>query len=125
MAGGVTWDPGGVAAPSDVRDAGAMEWATVSGIEPWDPIMGGGFAGAMGGTPGIDPDRRFGTIVTLPLGQGAPAPDAEAFDDWRDLFDFRNSPAPWVLLGLLAAIGFVQLRVTGRAGPFSGAAGVG
>lgn len=126
MATGASWQPGGVVAPADVMDAGAFEWGRLTGMEPYDPVMQG--APTVGGAAmqPYDVDRAHSRIATLPPSQKADAGStAEVFDDWRDAFDYR-SPAFWVLLLILAAIGLVQLRIAagGRVGPAqAGAAG--
>lgn len=108
---------GGAMAPSDVAGAGDYEWAGMTGMSPTHPLMGGGPRMSGIANP-LDPDAGLGVIAaTLPAGEAPGASDVDVFDDWRDLFDFRNSPAPWVLLLALAAIGFVQFRVQARGGP--------
>lgn len=122
---------GGIMAPADVRGAGAMEWATISGLSPTNPLVGGpDWQG-----PGFDVDRGHKRIVTTPEGQLGPAtdgimatPDGPALallDDWRDLFNFRGSPMPWLLLFALVFLGLMQFRVQARAGSARASAALG
>lgn len=108
---------GALAASPDVQGMGSMTWAEMVGVAPGDPLIGGGPAGT-GGVGRFDADARFGHVVSTMPGNDPAVADqgADLFDDWRDLFDFRNSPAPYVLALALAAIGFIQLRMVARAG---------
>jgi hypothetical protein len=114
---------GGIMAPADVRGAGEFEWATVAGVPPTSYLVGGPtFDG--------DVDRGRSRIVTTPDGQVGPAtgglaatpdgstPGVELVDTWRDLFNFRGSPMPWLLVLALVMLGFMQFRLSarGRAG---------
>jgi hypothetical protein len=133
MALGLTeWS--GAVAPADVAGAGEMEWATVSGMNPGNPLVGGPRVAGLGA---FDVDRgRGANIVTLPAGEGggggapwtgamAGAPGVELLDDWKDLFNFRGSPMPWLLLLSLAALGVAQLSISGRVGPIRAGGSVG
>jgi hypothetical protein len=119
---------GGVFAAADVRGGGDMEWSSLIGIHPGDPLVSGG-----GGTmPGFDPDYGGHRIVTLPSGQSGAAgtggltatPDNESrhavamIDDWRDLFNFSGSPMPWMLLIALGILFFAHASIKARAGAF-------
>ena len=114
---------GGVMAPPDVRDAGELEWATVAGMSPTNPIA----SRSRTDYGGFDPEfSRGDRIVTTPEGQQGPVsgglaatpdmPGVALLDDWRDLFNFRGSPMPWLLLFALIFLGFMQFRVDARAG---------
>ena len=109
-------ESGGVMAPADVRGAGEMEWATISGLAPTNPLVGGpGY--------GYDVDQGRSRVVTTPDGQAGPAtaglaatPDGvQLQDDWRDLINFKGSPMPWLLILALVMLGFMQFRVSARA----------
>jgi hypothetical protein len=110
---------GGVMAPPDVRGAGDLEWSVMSGAAPGHPLVGGGRQDY----GGIDPEfSRGDRIVTTPEGQMgsgtgdmADAPGVELLDDWRDLFNWKGSPMPWLLLFALLFLGFMQFRVDARA----------
>lgn len=106
-------------APADVRGAGIQQWAETAGILPTDPMVGGPQYSGLG--PG-DVDRGRARIVTTPQGQMGPtsggvmAPaDAAALANWRDLFNFRGSPMPWLLIAGLVVLGFMDFRVQARA----------
>lgn len=107
-------------APADVPHAGDQEWASVAGIPPGHPLVAGPQSTAAGG-PGIDVDAARGLTVTQ---GGVSAPQADmggaataSFDDWRDLLDWRNSPAPYIAVATLAMIGLIAARVEIRGGP--------
>lgn len=119
-----TSESGGVIAPVDVRGAGNMEWASVVGIPPHHPLISEG--DAMGE---FNIAANHSRIVTTPAGQAGPAgggliatPDAmpalNQLDDWRDLFNFKGSPAPWLLLIALGVLVFAHASVQARAGAF-------
>lgn len=124
MATGQT-EGGGVVSVPDVRGIGDAEWASVSGMRPTNPLVGGPRAGGLGP---FDVDHGGPRIVTTPEAQQGPAaggallatPDGAGagvavLDDWRDLFNFRGSPMPWLLLLTLLMIGFMQFRLDARA----------
>lgn len=126
MATGLTEFSGGLATP-DVIGGGEADWARLAGMPPSHPMVGGSPVAGLGQ---YDVDRarsRTGVVSSLPAseGGGSPAwtgsmagvPGAEIFDDWRDLFNFRGSPMPWLLLFALSALGLMQLAVSGRLGP--------
>jgi hypothetical protein len=79
-------------------------------------------------------------IVTTPAGQSgaastgglasSPTNDFAAegikqLDDWRDLFNFKGSPMPWLLLLALGVVLFAHASVQARAGAFGRKAAVG
>jgi len=115
---------GGVIAPADVRGAGPMEWAQMVGIEPDHPLVGAG------GEGGFGIEGRWSRVVTRPYSQSGPAPDTIAtpdgrvsgggIGDWRDLFNFRGSAVPWLLLALVAIVylSHLKLSASGSAGGF-------
>src|SRR3954454_15414149 len=109
MAYGVDHDTGFIAATTATPAAGELEWESVSGVPPFDPIMSGGGDHSLD-TAGYNPGRRFGSIQTLPAGQ-APGKSRAHYGNWADILDFQPPPAPWVLLLRIAAIGLVHLRV--------------
>lgn len=59
------------------------------------------------------PSRGLGTMVALPQvsssGMQVEAPAAQLLQNWRAVLDFHNSPAPWILIGLLAIYGWTHL----------------
>jgi hypothetical protein len=124
---------GGVIDQADVSGAGDTEWATLTGIGPDHPLIGGG--SAMPYNIGAENNR----IVTTPAGQSGAAtggglaatPDGHAaaavkhLDDWRDIFNFGGSPMPWLLLLALGVLFFAHASVQARAGAFGKKASVG
>lgn len=117
----------GAIAPPDNRGAGMLEWSTISGARPEDPGVGGAY---VAGLHSLDVDRGR-QIVTLPnahdpaTGAGAGAPGLDQWDDWRDLFNFKGSPMPWLLMLSLIMLGFMDVAVRARVGPASASASVG
>jgi hypothetical protein len=116
---------GGVMAPADVRGAGELEWAETSGVRPTNPLVGGPQwpGGAFGGAD-VDVDRGRSILVTTPEGQAANTggimvpvghPGMGPIANWREMFDFRGSPMPWLLLAALILLGFMEFRLQARA----------
>lgn len=113
---------GGVLDPVDVRGAGPMEWAQMVGIEPDHPLVGAG------GEAGFNAEQRWSRVITQPYSQAGPATDTIAtpegvsarLGDWRDVFNFRGSATPWLLVALLAIIylSHLKLSASGSAGGF-------
>jgi hypothetical protein len=116
---------GGVMAAADVRGGGEMEWASLTGIHPGHPLVSpGGLEGVQGYG---DSQRR---IVTTSAGQAGAAtggvmatPDGAAhglaqLDSWRDIYNFKGSPTPWIFLIALGILIFAQLSIKARAGAF-------
>ena len=52
-------------------------------------------------------------------GNAVNVPPSMQHAHWSSIFDFHNSVAPWILLGILLLYGWLHAsaRVTGRAGP--------
>jgi hypothetical protein len=109
-------------APTDVRDAGDIEWSVTSGISATNPIV----SDTRTDYGGFDADHGRSRIVTTPEGQQGPAgagaamaaPDAPGvalLDSWRDLMNFKGSPMPWLLILAVLFLGFMQFRVDARA----------
>lgn len=134
MATGLTEFSGGFATP-DVPGGGEADWTRLAGLPPTHPMVGGPDVAGLGQ---YDVDRgrsRTGAITSLPASEGggtatwtgslAGVPGAEIFDDWRDLFNFRGSPMPWLLMFALAALGLMQLAISGRLGPARASVAVG
>jgi hypothetical protein len=114
-------DAGWTADPTDVVGAGAQSYEDVIGIPASRSMVGG---------PQWNTSGMVETDVGLQrlVGEMAPAATAHGtamLDDWRDVLNWRDSPAPWILLAILAAIGFVHLRVNTKAGPYHAKLGIG
>lgn len=112
---------GGVFAPADVAGAGNQQWASVAGVSPDHPLV------SEGGEMPYNIARSRSRIVTTPAGQSGAAatgglvatPDGAGIahlDSWRDVFNFKGSPAPWVLILMLGILFFAHLSVQARAG---------
>jgi len=64
------------------------------------------------------PVRTIGSQVALPQVSGGGGqvehPAANLLADWRQILDFHNSPAPWILIMLLAIYGWTHVAARGR-----------
>lgn len=122
MAYGIDHDVG-VMAPSDVAGAGEFEWARTAGVPPSNPLVGG----VGWGDFGLDADVRRSRVVTTPEGNAghASSPGTMVIDTWRDVLNFRGSPTPWVLIGAVVILGFMQFRVQARLGRAKASAALG
>lgn len=125
---------GGVIDAADVRGAGDAEWANLTGISPDHPLVGGG------SNMPYNIVSENSRIVTTPAGQSGAASTGglassptnsfaaegiKQLDDWRDLFNFKGSPMPWLLILALAVLFFAHASVQARAGAFGRKASVG
>lgn len=117
MAYGYLDNTGGVLATPDLPGAGALSWAEMVGVSPESPMVGGP---AVEGLGAFDVDRGGSRIATLsdagPTTGPAAGPGVHLLDDWRDLFNFKGSPMPWLLLASLLVLGLMQVRVSARVG---------
>lgn len=118
MATGYLSQPFGVMAPSDVPGAGMDAWARTSGVPPTSALVGGPGDLTDAWHAPYNVDRARGRIVTNDVGMIGPAggPGAGILDSWRDVLNWRNSPAPWILIALLGVLGLMQFRLMVRAG---------
>jgi hypothetical protein len=116
MSYGVTHDPGGLMAPADVPYAGASEWERLTGVTAMSPLVGG--PGLTGSGMPYNVDGARSRIVSNDAATVDPmhGPGVDVLDTWRDVFNFRGSPVPWLLIGILIIVGFMHLRVEARAG---------
>jgi hypothetical protein len=115
-------EDGGVINPVDLRGKGPMEWAGMTGIAPDHPLVGGG------SEAGYNINERWSRVITQPYSQAGPAADTIAGPEgkalgmghWRDVFNFRGSAAPWLLLILVGIVYFSHLNLSagGSAGGF-------
>ncbi|HET7120300.1 MAG TPA: hypothetical protein VFI17_03490 [Solirubrobacterales bacterium] len=121
--GRATGRGGGVLSEADVRGGGEMEWGNLIGIHPDHPLVAGSGPGSYSGAI-VNENSR---IVTTPAGLAGPAGGVIAtpegvslrhLDDWRDVFNFKGSPAPWLLLVILGVVFFAHASVRARAGAF-------
>lgn len=124
MATGVINNPGGVASPADVAFAGADAWEQMTGVSPMSPAVGG---------PGwneahlpYDVDGARSRVVTNDAPTMIPvAAGASTLDSWKDVFNWRGSPVPWLLLLTLCMVGFAQFRIQAKAGRIKGGVALG
>lgn len=117
-----TAERGGVLAPADVRGAGTISWEEVAGVPAGHPLVSE--------TDGMNFNiaGSHNRIVTTPEGQMGPAsgglvatPETAGMrhvDDWRDVFNFKGSPIPWLLLISIGVLAFAHASVQARAGAF-------
>jgi hypothetical protein len=107
--------PHGVAYPD--TPAGASQWAAMSGAHPMSPLVGGPGLDASGSNLPYQVDGARARIVSndaqLNIG---PAAGGRLLDDWRDVFNWKGSPIPWLLLLTLVMVGFAHFRVQARVG---------
>ncbi|HXU61113.1 MAG TPA: hypothetical protein VN962_05385 [Polyangia bacterium] len=100
--------------------AGASEWSRMTGVHSMSPMVGGpGLDGSGSGLPyNVDGARSRVTTNDAAVNY-APAMAAHTLDDWRDVFNFKGSPIPWLLLLTLVMVGFAHFRVQTRVGKAS------
>ena len=104
-----------------------MEWASLTGISPDHPLVGAG------GEGGFNINVRWGRVITRPYSQSGPAADTIASPEggtthmaggglghWRDIFNFRGSATPWllVILVVIVFLSHLKLSAKGSAGGF-------
>jgi hypothetical protein len=114
MPSGLDSGGGWVNAPTDLPGFGDIQWESMSGRDTSRAMVGGDTWGADG--TGYAPDTGFTRIATG-IGMGEPIPGAAGAKttDWRFLFNWEHNPTFWLLIFLLAAIGFIHARL--RFGP--------
>lgn len=49
-------------------------------------------------------------------GQAVRIPVSQQMTNWSSVLDFHNSPAPWILIGILVLYGWLHLSVRANAG---------
>jgi hypothetical protein len=106
--------------------AGASQWEAMSGVSPMSPAVGGPGLDGSGSHLPYNVDGARSRIVSNDAQVNiAPAAGAHLMDDWRDVFNWKGSPIPWLLLLTLVMVGFAQFRVQARAGKASGSLALG
>jgi hypothetical protein len=126
MASGYIGQPGGVMAPADVSGAGLDAWTRTAGIPPMSRLVGGPGDPSDDWHMNFNVDTARGRIVTndAPVKTGPMGgPGAKVLEDWRDVFNWKGSPVPWLLLFSLAVLGLMQFRLMVRAGGRRGVSG--
>jgi hypothetical protein len=123
-----------VAAPADVAGGGLSEWSRVSGVDASHPMVGGPRVASLGP---FDVDRGRTRVLTTPEGQAGTgiggtvmaSPDGAGsiseLEGWRDIFNWRGSPMPWLLAMALIFLGLMQFRVQARVAGRSASAALG
>jgi hypothetical protein len=99
-----------------------MEWHDMVGIAPDHPLVGGG------SEMGENINQRWSRVITQPYAQSGPAADTIATPEgstsgmghWRDVFNFRGSATPWLLVLIVAIVYLSHLKLSagGSAGGF-------
>ena len=111
----------GIASTPLVADAGIGQWALLSGAH----------AAGMGTDPLFGHRNLLDEHVQRVVTQGPPptgpteGQGVRLLDDWRDVFNWKHSPAPWILVFILVALGLMQFRVMARAGKARGDIAIG
>lgn len=108
---------GGVFAPPTVEGVGYDDWATMSGMQPAHPLIGGS-----PGSPGYGGGQRQVAVAdpaTAGLAQVAAGSPARA--NWTELFNLKGNPIGWVAIAAILYLGLMHLHVrAGVSGGFSG-----
>lgn len=113
-------ETGGVIDAVDVRGAGSLEWASLSGVSVDNPLVG---AGPMP----YNISDRWSRVVTTPGGQAGPASNViatpeggtpAAIGNWRDTFNLHGSPVPWLLIACIAIVFIVHFSINAEGGAF-------
>lgn len=110
MYGMETQPGGGVMAPPPVGGLGYADWATMTGMSPGSPLVGG-----QAGQPGYEAGQRQVAIGESPVLLG-PAAGSPASANWRELFNLRGNPIGWVCLAAIAYLGLTHLSIRANAG---------
>lgn len=100
----------GVFAPPAVEDAGYQDWASMTGIAPGHPLVGG-----RAGQPGYEAGQRQVAVADpaqAAIAQVAAGSPARA--NWTELGNLSGNPVGWVLLAAIAYLAMTHIHV--RAG---------
>lgn len=108
---------GGVIDPVDLQGAGNMEWSQMVGVPANSPLVAGG---SEMGPDNIE--QRWSRVITQPTALSGPAADTIATPDggttglghWTDIFNFKGSAVPYLLLLLVAIVYFSHLKLAAR-----------
>jgi hypothetical protein len=112
---------GGVFSWPDVPELGYETWSSMTSVEPGHPLVGGSGPGSLGYGPAHG-------MRQVALAQPAPAQGAAAGSpasaNWRELFNLKGNPLPWVLLAAILYLGLMHIHVrAGATGGFTGGVG--
>lgn len=119
MAIGTNWNTGGLAAPTDVEDAGIGAWSRMSAMNPMSPMVGGPGDHAVGpfNLPySNQPDNaRIVTQDSWAAAGPMSGPGVQHLDDWRDAIN-PQSPIFWLMLLTILGLGLIHLNVSAKVG---------
>ena len=111
MATGLGQDAG-VFAPPPVEDVGYQDWASLTGMQPGHPLVGG-----TAGSPGYGGGQRQVAVAdSSQAAMGQVAVGSPATQNWTQLFNLRGNPIGWVLIAALAYLALGHLHVRAGAG---------
>jgi hypothetical protein len=102
MAFGADTQGGGLLDPPQVQGLGAYDWASMSGMTPASPLVGGNY-----GEPGSGGQRQVAVsqqVATLPAASSHPAAAS-----WKELFNLKGNPVGWVCLASIAYLALSHL----------------
>jgi len=107
---------GGVFAWPDAPGLGYSTWASMSGVHPDSPLVGGR-AGEHGyaGTLVTGQSRR----VALASPDAAAASDAPMKAHYSELWNLKSNPVGWVLVAAVIYLGLAHVSLNARVGKTS------
>jgi hypothetical protein len=110
MAFGSDTQAGGLWDAPDVADQGYQDWASMSGMQPGHPLVGGtaGTAGYGGGQRQVAVASQDPTAAAVNAAAAAP--------NWRQLFNLKGNPISWVAIASIAYLGLSHLSARGQLG---------
>lgn len=111
MAFGLADTVGVMDRPVTDSGVGYADWATMSGVSPAHPLVGGS-----AGQPGYGSTATRTVAVAAPQSQSPQATSARSH--WSELFNFRGNPTGWVLVAAVLYLGLMHVHV--RAGGSAG-----
>jgi hypothetical protein len=117
---------GGLAATTPYQDlyfpqSAAINSGTSGQIGSAGPLSGGNVLSYTG----IGDQLPTGPMTGLGMnssGTAATVPVSQLQNHWSSVLDFHNSPAPWILIGILVLYGWLHLTVRANAGHRASAA---
>lgn len=117
---------GGLAAKTPYQDLYFPQAASINSGSSGQ-IAGAGPASGGNRLPytGIGDQLASGSMTGLGMngsGTAATTPVSQMQNHWSSVLDFHNSPAPWILIGILVLYGWLHLSVRANAGHKASAA---
>lgn len=107
---------GGVFGWPDVPDLGPETWASMSGVSPASPLVGGrgdGYGGVL-----VTGNERHVAVGSPAAAGGAGAPPVRAH--FSEILNLSGNPIGWVLIAAIIYLGLAHVSLHGS---FSGRAG--